>query len=222
MKEILLIDDRSNRQKDLLEEANIDINLFDEILDNKIEDEYNLFLKEIEESSFILSNYEVILAHESIFQCDEKKDLFVKLKNNCKENNCSLVLFSGGNDNSYINEEYEELSLSSTNLYSQNLVLFLDEFRKGNKNILILSYGKRWKLNIILNILEKVTFFIDEHYNDEDIDFDEFRNFTRYELIESLNIDFYKIKVEDNWTYIQEIIELKSNIIEHIKNMTNV
>lgn len=221
MKKVLLIDDRANRQIDLLKKADIDISFFYEVLDNKIKDEYNLFLKNMEDDSSFLSNYEVIIAHQSIFQCDEKKDLFAKIKNNCKKYGCSLVLFSGGNENSYTNEEYEELTLSSINLYSKNLVLFLNEFRNGNKNVLILSYGKKWKLNIILNILEKITYFIDEHYNDEDIDFDEFKNFTNYELLVNLNVSFYKIKIEDNWTYIQEIIEFRNDILEHIREMTN-
>lgn len=221
MKKVLLIDDRANRQIDLLKKADIDISFFYEVLDNKIKDEYNLFLKNMEDDSSFLSNYEVIIAHQSIFQCDEKKDLFAKIKNNCKKYGCSLVLFSGGNENSYTNEEYEELTVSSINLYSKNLVLFLNEFRNGNKNVLILSYGKKWKLNIILNILEKITYFIDEHYNDEDIDFDEFKNFTNYELLVNLNVSFYKIKIEDNWTYIQEIIEFRNDILEHIREMTN-
>ena len=221
MKKVLLIDDRANRQIDLLKKEDIDISFFYEVLDNKIKDEYNLFLKNMEDDSSFLSNYEVIIAHQSIFQCDEKKDLFAKIKNNCKKYGCSLVLFSGGNENSYTNEEYEELTVSSINLYSKNLVLFLNEFRNGNKNVLILSYGKKWKLNIILNILEKITYFIDEHYNDEDIDFDEFKNFTNYELLVNLNVSFYKIKIEDNWTYIQEIIEFRNDILEHIREMTN-
>lgn len=93
MKEILLIDDRAKRQKELLNNSNVDINSFLEILDNKIDNEYERFLEEIMNDTFILSNYEVIIVHQSIFQIDENKVWLKKFKEHCKKNNCSLVFF---------------------------------------------------------------------------------------------------------------------------------
>lgn len=220
MKKILLIEDRTKRQNDFLSELNIDLTHYESILDNKIDSQYSQFLQEIKDNTFNLNIYEIIIAHESIF-IGENRVVLNKLKAYCKVNKKTLVLFSGSNSNSYNNEEYEELGLISSDLYSENLVLFLEEFQKGNKNILILSYGKQWKLNIVLNILEKVFLFIELHKDEDDIDFDEFQNFSQSYLLNNLEIGFYNLEVDGSWVNLSEIIKLKENILEHIKEMAD-
>lgn len=221
MKNILLIDDRARRQKELLTNSNVDISSFLEILDNKIDNEYEKFLEEIMNDTFILSNYEVIIVHQSIFQIDENKVWLKKFKEHCKKNNCSLVFFSGGNNNSYSNDEYEELSLSSVDLYSENLILFLEEFKNNNKNVLILNYGKRWKLNILLNILEKLSYFIDKN-NKERVLSNVFErdNKILFDNLDNLNISFDE-NFLNNKIDLKDIINFKNNIVEIIKEMTN-
>lgn len=220
MKKILLLEDRGQRQMDLLNKANVDISQYNHVLENIIGKKYSEFIEKIKSDSFDLFPYGVIIAHDSIFSGDENRNILIKLKNYCKATNASLVLFSGGISNAYINEEYEELSLISTDLYSLNLKLFLDEFQKGNKNVLILSYGKHWKLNIILNILEKVSLFLEKN-NDQDIDYDEFKNFTHSNLIENLDIKLYEMDVENNWIYRTEIVKFHNDILKHIKDMVD-
>ena len=117
MRKILLIEDRSHRQKDFLRLSNINLNDYTDILDNKIDNKYEEFIKDIQNDSFDLSIYDVIIAHQSIFINDFKL-ILGKLKNYCKDNHKKLVLFSGGNETSYIDDEYEELGLSSEDFYN--------------------------------------------------------------------------------------------------------
>jgi hypothetical protein len=56
---------------------------------------------------------------------------------------------------------YEVLELNSKTFYSQNLTLFLDAIKEKNDNLLMLSYGKQWQLNIILNVIESLNLYID-------------------------------------------------------------
>ena len=142
MRKILLIEDRSHRQKDFLRLSNINLNDYTDILDNKIDNKYEEFIKDIQNNSFDLSIYDVIIAHQSIFINDFKL-ILGKLKNYCKDNHKKLVLFSGGNETSYINDEYEELGLSSEDFYNQNLKLFLENFKQNKINIRILSFGNK-------------------------------------------------------------------------------
>ncbi len=216
MRKILLIEDRSHRQKDFLRLSNINLNDYTDILDNKIDNKYEEFIKDIQNDSFDLSIYDVIIAHQSIFINDFKL-ILGKLKNYCKDNHKKLVLFSGGNETSYINDEYEELGLSSEDFYSQNLKLFLENFKQNKINIRILSFGNKWKLNIILNVLEKISLFIETN-NDEDIDYDEFVNNTKANLLNNLEIKFYQMKIDETWIESKsEILKLKEDLIEHIK-----
>ncbi len=216
MRKILLIEDRSHRQKDFLRLSNINLNDYTDILDNKIDNKYEEFIKDIQNNSFDLSIYDVIIAHQSIFINDFKL-ILGKLKNYCKDNHKKLVLFSGGNETSYINDEYEELGLSSEDFYNQNLKLFLENFKQNKINIRILSFGNKWKLNIILNVLEKISLFIETN-NDEDIDYDEFVNNTKANLLNNLEIKFYQMKIDETWIESKsEILKLKEDLIEHIK-----
>ena len=217
MRKILLIEDRFKRQQDLLDGQGVSLDKYNDILDNKIGDEYLSFNQEIKDDNFNLNSYEVIIAHESIFK-EDNRVILNKLRNYCKAKNKPLVLFSGNNEDSYLNEGYEELGLISTKLYSENLVLFLDDFRKENCNILILSYGRHWKTNVMLNVLERISYFISVN-SDNDIDYDDFKNTTKSYLLDSLEVEFYKVIRDGSWIDLSEIIKYKEDIITHIKEM---
>jgi hypothetical protein len=219
MKKILLIENRPKRQRLFMNEVKIDLTKYSDILDNKINEEYHKFIEDIKKDIFDLTQYNIIIAHNSIF-LNENSVILGKLKNYCKINNKSLVLFSGNDNNVYNKENYEELSLNSKDLYSANLELFLNEYRIGHQHILILCFGTKWKANIILNSLEKVNIFIAQN-KDEDIDYDEFSNFTNINLLNNLEIDFYKMEIEDNWVYLEEIIKFRDNILDYIKEIAD-
>ena len=115
-------------------------------------------------------------------------------------------MFSGGIDtNSYQEDgEYKFLKINSKTIYSENLKLFLKEFENNKKEILILSYGHKWKLNILLNIFEKINYFIAK--NDEElIYFEDFEDECKIKLLDPLNLNIYTIE-EDMEVHISEII----------------
>ncbi|MBD3842087.1 MAG: hypothetical protein IE909_09425 [Campylobacterales bacterium] len=66
-----------------------------------------------------------------------------------------------------------------------------------------------------------MSFFIDTN-KDEDVDYDEFVNSTKSDLLNNLNIDFYKMKLDGTWIDNRsEIIKLKDDILKHIKEMAD-
>jgi hypothetical protein len=223
MKKILLIEDRPKRQKDFMNEVKIDLSDYSDILDNKINDEYNKFIEDIKKDTFDLTQYNIIIVHNSIF-LNENSFILGKLKKYCKSTNASLVLFSGNDDNTYNNEEYEEVGLNSQDLYSKNLELFLNEYKKGNQYILILCYGNKWKANILLNGLEKINIYIVENNIKEKVLLNRFRNYNSEFLNkkDKLNIEFYKYStIHNNKIYLTEIIKFRDNILEHIKEIAD-
>ena len=51
MRKILLIEDRSHRQKDFLRLSNINLNDYTDILDNKIDNKYEEFIKVLQDKA---------------------------------------------------------------------------------------------------------------------------------------------------------------------------
>lgn len=87
--------------------------------------------------------------------------------------------------------------------------------------MLILNYGKRWKLNILLNILEKLSYFIDKN-NKERVLSNVFErdNKILFDNLDNLNISLDE-KFLNNKIDLKDIINFKNNIVEIIKEMTN-
>src|SRR5574344_2765961 len=165
---IALIEDRVKRQKDVLENNNINFNSYLDLLDNFIEEKANNLLENIVNDSFDLLEYEIIICHKSVEYDDKNSVIISNLKKYCKSHNKILVLFSGGiSVNYYDNSEFEYLELNSKTFYSKNLELFLEAVNSKNENILMLCYGENWKLNIVSNILEKINLFISKQTENE-------------------------------------------------------
>lgn len=181
---ILLIEDRAERQVVALKNTGIDLELFSDLLDNRIGERYESFLEDFQNDSFKLDRYDVIACHKSAFD-DKNTEILNKLERFCEQQNIPLVLFSGGIDaNFYSNGVPETLVLNSGTFYSANLDLFLDSCKEGNHNLPILLYGTKWKLNILLSVLEKINLLI-ENSDGQSIGIKIFLRETHYEnLIE--------------------------------------
>jgi hypothetical protein len=147
MKKILLIEDRAKRQERFMDDTGIDLSKYSDILDNETDKNYyELILNE----GINLSQYDIIISHKSIGGNSKVID---KLKEHCKKTNTPLILFSGGISANYYNDDdnFIEMEINSKTFYSQNLEIFLKAVKSENENILMLAYGKRWELNILLN-----------------------------------------------------------------------
>ena len=150
------------------------------------------------------------------------KQTLKKLENHCRTNKKTLMLFSGGIDcNFYLEEEgYIMMEINSKILYSINMKLFLEEFKKGNSNPLILSYGDRWKSNILLNILEKINYILEANKKDF-IFYKRFLQDSNIEMIDSLDIEVYQSNLEGNKISKVEIIKLRESILNQIRKLSN-
>lgn len=213
---ILLIEDREERQKNLLEDAQIDLDAYSDILHNAVKDKYEQFVKEIKKNSFSLDAYDVIMCHKSAFD-DENIAILQKIEDHCSDTEKPLVLFSGGLDaNHYENDGFKKLELNSKLFYSENLALFLDDYRESKHNILTLSYGKYWQLNILLKIFEKTNLEIEKG---EALPFDKFKTNTDYRLLDDLEIKLYEPKVEGRKILDQEMKKFANNLEHYIEKV---
>jgi len=219
MSKILLIEDRTERQQRFITETNINLNddVYTSILDNKIGDNYLNLFEQLKNDTFNFDNYSIIISHKSAFE-GENSIILSKLETYCKKNKKVLVLFSGGIDANYYlkDDEYEHIELNSRTLYSENIKLFLEDFKDANLNPLILCYGDRWKLNILLNILEKLTLFIAKMTNKPVLYSAFLRDNPDIMIIDTLNLDIYSPVIESRKITKDEILKLKDSMLNYI------
>ena len=212
MKKILLIEDRTTRQRRFANKTGIKLDKYSNILDNCIDDKYNAILSEMRQDNFDFSSYDIIVSHKSIFSDESNSDILRKIEDHCKTYKKSLVLFSGGIDGSYYNNEiYEILELNSKTFYSRNLTLFLDAVKKEKNNLLMLSYGEHWKLNILLNVLENLNLYIDTADSElfKDIDLDR---------LEQIDIVCGNLDINDN---MEKVVASRDSLVDIIKGLTD-
>jgi len=219
MKKILLIEDVITRQNSFMNERDFTLEEYADIVENAIGEKYQRIAIALKDNSFDFDKYSIVMAHKSAFE----KDVGViidRLKAYCKKENKALVLFSGGTQNYYDNTYNDYLELETKYFYSDNLKLFLEAYKENNANILMLSYGEKWIVNSVLNILEKINLFLDRN-DDEDFVYDTFKNFTEVDKLKNIEYLFYAMEIEDGWVYRKEIIKLRDDILNYIKSLSN-
>lgn len=214
---ILLIEDQKERQARFMNKLDFSLDNYSDILKNYINTDYSRVSKELQEDSFNFDNYDVIIAHKSAFE--ECSTVVVsKLETYAQKSKKPLILFSGGVSNYYNNSKYEHLEINSKYFYSENLKLFLDNYRKGNINLLMLSYGDKWVVEVVLKVLAKINLFLDKN-NDKDIVYPEFENFTNINELENIEYSFYSIEVDDGWIYRKEVESMKLSIEKYMADI---
>lgn len=216
MKKILIIEDRTQRQEQFLEKTGIKISRYD-FVDNTIGDDYVNIKKDLLKGVFVLDKYDVIVSHRSAFDKDNGKILDL-IKDYCEKTQKSLILFSGGISASYyVKTPYELLSLNSKDFYSENLELFFDEVKNNNTiNLLLLAFGEKWKLNLILHVLEKLNTIAYDNIES----FDELNDKTDIETIDNF-IDLDEVKDKDGID-LEDIEKLKQLILEYINKVLGI
>lgn len=219
MKKILLIEDVITRQNSFMNERTFTLEEYEDILENSIGETYQKIALVLKDNSFDFDKYSMVMAHKSAFENDVGV-IVDRLKSYCKKENKALVFFSGGTQNYYDNTYNDYLELETKYFYSDNLKLFLDAYKENNANILMLSYGEKWKVNSVLNILEKINLFLDRN-DDEDFVYDTFKNFTEVDKLKNIEYVFYAMEIEDGWVYRKEIIKLRDDILNYIKSLSN-
>lgn len=217
MKKIMLIDDRTERQIKFYEETGVNLDEYSDVLDNFTADSYEELLKDFKSNDFsIIEKYEVIIIHRSAFG-DLNGLVISNFKELCKQKNKSIVFFSGGISSISIkNSPFVHLLLNSKKFYSNNLKLFLELSKNNKPNLLVLAFGENWKINLLLNSLEKINLEVGKNIEKEELRWDGFKMKTKLELIS----DFVKIKepeLVNNFVSIQNLKKLTKDITNQIK-----
>jgi hypothetical protein len=147
---ILLIEDRIVRKELFLDRSQIDLVNY-------------TFLREITPEEFIqlksniknsdktfFDEYDLIITHKSAFTLNEQ-DILASVGK-------SIIYFSGGISQSfYLEYPIPCLHINSSEFYSTNLVEFLNYINEtGEIEMLILQFGPKWKLNLLLNTRDKL------------------------------------------------------------------
>lgn len=219
MKKILLIEDVVTRQNSFMDERGFTLEEYADIVENAIGEKYQRVAIALKDNSFDFDKYSIVMAHKSAFENDVGV-IIDRLKSYCKKENKALVFFSGGTQNYYDNTYNDYLELETKDFYSDNLKLFLEAYKENNANILMLSYGEKWIVNSVLNILENINLFLDKN-NDEDFVYDTFKNCTEVDKLKNIEYLFYEMEIEDGWVYRKEIIKLRDDILNYIKSLSD-
>ncbi len=202
MKKIALIEDRYPRQRNFLEQNNINLDKYCDVLGNFIEEKASNILENISNDSFDLNEFDIIVCHKSV---KNNTVILGNLKDYCKKSQKTLVLFSGGiSVNYYDNSEFELLELNSKTFYSHNLFLFLESIKTNNEDIMMLCYGEQWKQNIVANVLEKTNLFIFDIKNS-------FENVANFQIDVYFFIFDYKF-YEPKEKIFDEIVQFKESL----------
>lgn len=101
-----------------------------------------------------LEQYDCIASHRSALS-NEVRDT---LKEYCRKNRKPLIFFSGGITSSVLKDiEFPFLHINSKEFYSENLKLFIEACAENNTvNLLLLQFGKKWKLSLLLNLRNSI------------------------------------------------------------------
>jgi len=205
MKKIALIEDRYTRQLGFLEQNEIELDAYEDVLSNFIEDGAQNLIEQIVHNTFDLQEYAIIICHKSVVYEDKNTIILSNLRNYCKKHSKTLILFSGGiSVNYYDTTDFELLELNSKIFYSKNLVLFLQAVQNGTEDIMMLCYGEHWKQNIVANILEETNLFIFDVQNGAE----EPSSFHMDANLKKTKYQFYELREKT----IYEIIKFKESL----------
>jgi hypothetical protein len=148
---IALIEDRIGR----LEKFTV-LNIYENRLIKVIaRSEFDSLVVSLEENNTnILDGFDCIAVHRSALN-NELRDI---LKNYCKQFQISLIFFSGGiSSNVYKDFDFPFLHINAKDFYSYNLTLLIEDYEKTGKiNLLILQFGLKWKMSLLLSLRNNI------------------------------------------------------------------
>lgn len=157
---IYIFDDRAQRRT----ENEIKLRTFSDVV--KFETLVLNSGRDLEESIvYSLDNPDCILFHKS-YRLGEDDHVFEKVRECLASYGASVVIFSGGIENG--NKGGKEIYVNADVMY-RNLPYFLTDFRNNGKiNIDTLLWGKRHRLNALLNFRNELSksFFLENDFNE--------------------------------------------------------
>lgn len=102
----------------------------------------------------VLDQYDCIATHRSALT-NEIRD---SIKEYCRSKKKPLIFFSGGITSSIFKDvDFPFLHINSKDFYSSYLRLFIDDCENTNNiNLLLLQFGHKWKLSLLLNLRNNI------------------------------------------------------------------
>jgi hypothetical protein len=155
MNNVILVEDRIFRQKNLLGERASDLENFSLLKNVSGGDDFTEIKKQILAKNYsVFDDYSTILVHRSAFETEQRNGLTEYIKDYTKR----LVLFSGGISGSHLSKlKKSDLMLMNVNeFYSENLFIFLES---NAENLLQLAFGNNWQKSILIDAIEKLTLY---------------------------------------------------------------
>lgn len=163
MRKIVLVEDRPERQRKFTEDLTIDLNKFpalENICGGKTFGDFKSSLADISQIGAVIKEkgYDVIMIHRSALEQSERIALIEIAKRDSK----TIVFFSGGISSVSLQEIGNKgylLTINSKDFYSESLKNYLES---PEHNIFELAFGKKWKINFEIELLEKLNFYSKE------------------------------------------------------------
>lgn len=147
MRNILLIEDRPERQKMFLPNKEKDVAELSEIeeLIMPKTDECKAVINKINEEQYpIENNIRLVIIHKTSLST---KGLYY-INSICEKNNIDLILFSGGIDYLiYNNEKNNVLELNSSDFYTNRLILFIKKYIRDSQTNLLELVNSNWQIS---------------------------------------------------------------------------
>lgn len=155
MDNVILVEDRTFRQRNMLGEKAIELKNFNFLKNISGGDGFAELKNQLLEKKYsVFDEYSTILLHRSAFETEVRNGLIEYLK----EYNKRLVLFSGGITGSQLSrvKNLEFMLINVTEFYSDNLLFFL---RNNANNLLELAFGNNWKTSVLIDAIDKLTIY---------------------------------------------------------------
>ena len=224
MKKVLLIEDRFKRQEKFKEKLKINLEKYNDVLDNAVYEGYEEVYSFLKNHNLDFSPYDIVLVHKSAFG-DENSTISAYIEQECKKMSIMLIYFSGGIDANYYKKEdnFELFEVNSTTLYSENITLFLEVYRNGILAPGLILYGKHWKINVLCNQLNKLNIYIEQLKDNDELEnfFYEDNSYLQDILFKMEDIEFYKPKPINEEISKDEMKKLRDSIRYNIEKKLN-
>lgn len=213
---IILIEDRIVRKELFLDRSKIDLVKYT-FLEEITPDRFKQLKSGIEHNDkVIFDDYNLIITHKSAFTLNEQ-DILASIGK-------PIIYFSGGISQSfYLEYPFPCLHINSSDFYSRNLIDFFNYIDvTGEVEMLILQFGVKWKLNLLLNTRDKLKQLlykntVNDLYPEDFSEVFSDKLFTAL-VSEQLKHDIYKLK--ENGLFIGDIKKMDFILIE-INNEIN-
>lgn len=151
----ILIEDRVNRQKNLLGRKLNELTQFTFLKNISGGENFEELNQKLNDKEYtVLDEFSLIMLHRSAFETSTRNGIIEHLK----KSNKKVVFFSGGITSCQINKiDSLDFLLINVNLfYSENLFYFL---KNNGDNLLELAFGREWQTSILIDTYEKLVIY---------------------------------------------------------------